>query len=165
MGLERGRQAMGIERMVLAGHSVGSYIAFSYAERFPERVERIVMLSPAGVARPPPPEKLEARYANAPAPFRLVMTLWQKGYSPLSLVHAGAGWGPGRWLISRYIHRKNWDSSWSSGGVEGLYAEYMYRNHVAAEPSYGAHFHNTFLMPGAYARAPLSDRFAKLQWA
>ena len=35
--------------MRLVGHSLGGYLAVAYAERFPERVERIVLLSPVGI--------------------------------------------------------------------------------------------------------------------
>ena len=34
--LEAWRQALGIEKMVLLGHSLGGYLAFNYAERFPK---------------------------------------------------------------------------------------------------------------------------------
>ena len=51
--LEAWRLAMGIERMVLAGHSIGGHSAFAYAERHPERVDRLVLISPAGIPRAP----------------------------------------------------------------------------------------------------------------
>jgi len=35
--------------MVLGGHSFGGYIGVAYCERYPERVERLIMLSPLGV--------------------------------------------------------------------------------------------------------------------
>ena len=38
-GLERWRDAMQLEKMVLMGHSVGGYLAVAYAEKYPERVE------------------------------------------------------------------------------------------------------------------------------
>ena len=36
-------------KLVVVGHSLGGYLAVAYAERFPERVERIVLLSPVGI--------------------------------------------------------------------------------------------------------------------
>ena len=35
--------------MVLTGHSFGGYVAVAYCERYPERVERLILLSPLGV--------------------------------------------------------------------------------------------------------------------
>jgi len=41
----------------------------------------------------------------------------------------------------------------------------MYCNHVAGEGSWGASVHTTLLMPGAYARSPLCERFEGMDWA
>ena len=41
--------------MRLVGHSLGGYLAVAYAERFPERVERLVLLSPVGLPQAPLP--------------------------------------------------------------------------------------------------------------
>ena len=51
--LEEWRAAMGLERMTLVGHSLGAYLSAAYALRFPERVHKLVLLSPAGVPRDP----------------------------------------------------------------------------------------------------------------
>eukprot|EP00536_Pseudo-nitzschia_multiseries_P013869 jgi/Psemu1/245705/estExt_Genewise1.C_6260008 len=47
--LEAWRSMNGIDTMILAGHSFGGYVAVAYAERYPEHVDRIVLLSPLGV--------------------------------------------------------------------------------------------------------------------
>ena len=46
------RAAMGIERMDLGGTSMGGALATAYAIAHPERVERMVLLAPAGVNPP-----------------------------------------------------------------------------------------------------------------
>jgi len=163
-GLERWRFAMGIDRMVLVGHSIGGLCAFSFAEAHPERVERLVLLSPAGVPRPP--EDLAARYKDWPAIYRFAIALWARGFGPLGLVKAGEGWGPGRWLINRYAQRRMSGRTWSN---TAQYAQYMYLNHVAGDGSWGAAAHATLLLPGANAahgcsRAPICDRIASLDW-
>jgi len=151
--LEAWREAMGIERMVLAGHSIGGYCAFAYAERYPSRIERLVLISPAGVGRPS--EGFAERVADMPAFFRVAFSLWDRGFSPLSLVR----WGPGRWLVNRYVSRRTFEHTWSNAEQ---YAEYMYRNHTAGNASWGGHAHHTLLMPGAYARSPIYDRIGAL---
>ena len=78
-------------------------------------------------------------------------------------MRAGAGWGPGRWLVNSYCRRRlGTGATWSH---PELYAEYMYCNHVAGEGSWGASVHTTLLMPGAYARSPLCERFEGMDWA
>lgn len=47
--LEAWRKAKKLEKLVLMGHSMGGYLAAVYAMRYPERVENLVLVSPAGV--------------------------------------------------------------------------------------------------------------------
>jgi cardiolipin-specific phospholipase len=47
--LEHWRQAHKLDRMILSGHSMGGYIAVAYCERYPQHVERLILLSPLGV--------------------------------------------------------------------------------------------------------------------
>ncbi|RKP38860.1 Alpha/Beta hydrolase protein [Dimargaris cristalligena] len=51
--LERWREAMGISKMVLLGHSFGGYMTALYALRYPERVEKLILASPMGVPEIP----------------------------------------------------------------------------------------------------------------
>ncbi|RBY95474.1 alpha/beta hydrolase [Blastococcus sp. TF02-8] len=44
------REHLGLERLALAGHSAGTRLALAWAARFPERVERLLLVTPpAGV--------------------------------------------------------------------------------------------------------------------
>jgi len=47
--LEEWREKMSLEKMTLVGHSLGGYFSAVYALRYPQRVERLILLSPAGV--------------------------------------------------------------------------------------------------------------------
>ena len=51
--LEQWRERMGLERMTLVGHSLGGYLSVAYALKYPTRVSKIILLSPAGVPRDP----------------------------------------------------------------------------------------------------------------
>ncbi|KAJ3481177.1 hypothetical protein NLI96_g7834 [Meripilus lineatus] len=51
--LEEWRQKMGLEKMTLIGHSLGGYLSVVYALKYPTRVSKIILLSPAGVPRGP----------------------------------------------------------------------------------------------------------------
>jgi len=44
---------MGLSRMTLIGHSLGAYFSVAYALRYPDRVTKLILLSPAGVPRDP----------------------------------------------------------------------------------------------------------------
>lgn len=52
---EAWRTELGLERMIIVGHSLGGYLGVAYALRNPDRVHKIILLSPAGVHSPPNP--------------------------------------------------------------------------------------------------------------
>lgn len=47
--IERIRRILDAERLLLIGHSFGGFLATLYAAEFPERVERLVLVAPAGL--------------------------------------------------------------------------------------------------------------------
>ncbi|CAL1701649.1 unnamed protein product [Somion occarium] len=51
--LEEWREKMGLEKMTLIGHSLGGYLSIAYALKYPTRVSKLILLSPAGVPRDP----------------------------------------------------------------------------------------------------------------
>ena len=44
---------MGLEKLVLVGHSLGGYLASAYTVRYPENVSSLILVSPAGIPRGP----------------------------------------------------------------------------------------------------------------
>lgn len=46
---EAWRRTMQIERLVLVGHSLGAYLSLAYTLKYPERVDRLVLVSPAAI--------------------------------------------------------------------------------------------------------------------
>lgn len=48
--LESFCSVLGLDRVVLVGHSMGGQLAVHFAHRYPERVERLVLLAPDGLA-------------------------------------------------------------------------------------------------------------------
>lgn len=51
--LEAWRESVGVEKMILVGHSLGGYLASAYTVRYPERVSGLILVSPAGIPRGP----------------------------------------------------------------------------------------------------------------
>lgn len=45
-------ETLALQRVTLVGHSYGAYVALSYALKHPERVEKLVLISPVGFAVP-----------------------------------------------------------------------------------------------------------------
>jgi len=52
--IERIRRICGVDKLILVGHSFGGFMAALYAAEFPEHVEKMVLVSPAGVLTMPP---------------------------------------------------------------------------------------------------------------
>jgi pimeloyl-ACP methyl ester carboxylesterase len=54
--LEGWRKARNIDKMTLVAHSMGGYVSCRYAEKFPQHIDKLVLVSPVGV-----PEKVSIR--------------------------------------------------------------------------------------------------------
>ncbi len=54
--IERIRQILGDEKLILIGHSWGGFLASLYAAEFPERVEALILISPANTLVMPQPD-------------------------------------------------------------------------------------------------------------
>jgi len=122
--LEEWRERNGLEKMTLIGHSLGAYFSTVYALRYPERVHKLLLLSPAGVPRDPsntvPSREMldrqitgedgsvvadsarlealeqEQRAEKKKEAFgrRLFTHLWEEGWSPFQVVRFSLFWGP-----------------------------------------------------------------------
>ncbi|KAK9447707.1 Alpha/Beta hydrolase protein [Limtongia smithiae] len=70
--LEEWRIKKGIDKFTLMAHSMGGYIGVAYALRHPERVKKLILVSPAGVPRDPwviyADDAAEALVATEPGP-------------------------------------------------------------------------------------------------
>lgn len=53
--IERIRQILGEEKLILIGHSFGGFLAALYAAEFPEHVDALILVAPAEVLVMPPP--------------------------------------------------------------------------------------------------------------
>jgi cardiolipin-specific phospholipase len=41
--MEAWRKVQGLNKMILCGHSLGGYLSFAYAERYPQHVDRLIL--------------------------------------------------------------------------------------------------------------------------
>ncbi|KAJ2859439.1 hypothetical protein GGI22_002989 [Coemansia erecta] len=65
--LEEWRKRVGIDKMTLCGHSFGGYMSALYALKYPERVEKLVLVSPIGLPEQPPDFDERLRQGYGPA--------------------------------------------------------------------------------------------------
>lgn len=65
--IERIRQILGEEKLILIGHSWGGFLGSLYAAEFPERVEAMILVSPANMLVMPQPEADSDLFASVRA--------------------------------------------------------------------------------------------------
>lgn len=65
--MERIRQILGEDKLILVGHSWGGFLASMYAAEFPDHVEALILVSPANVLIMPQPEAESDLFASVRA--------------------------------------------------------------------------------------------------
>lgn len=82
--IERIRQILGDEKLILIGHSWGGFLASLYAAEFPEHVEALVLISPANTLLMPQPDAESDLFtsvrAKLPADRQLEFDKFMKDY-------------------------------------------------------------------------------------
>ena len=161
--LEAWRQKNKIDSMILAGHSMGGYLSVAYAERYPERVERLILISPVGVPEETDDElqRRNQRYLSsyrARLFYALYTGLFERQYTGGGLLRTvsesrGRGW------IHSYVTRRL--PSISDPEEQTLLTDYLYHNNTL--PGSGEYCVSRLLKPSVFGRKPLQHRIAKLQ--
>lgn len=105
--IEQWRQAVGLENMILLGHSLGGYLATSYAIQHPSRVSHLILVDPWGFPERPKPESQQSEGQGPDAVKRPTIPRWAKAiaavislFNPLAVIRAAGPWGPG--LVNRF---------------------------------------------------------------
>lgn len=174
---EHWRGKMGVEKMVLVGHSLGGYLATHYALRHPDRVSKLILVSPVGI--PPydyghsddvvnssnpnnninnniksplrsPPNKAVTGHK---IPSWLSM-LWNRNWTPQTIIR-----GPfGKRLSNLYI-----DSRFASLPEAERKCLATYFHSISKAPPSGEYALAALLAPGAWAREPLHHLMGDLR--
>lgn len=105
--IEQWRESVGLENMILLGHSLGGYLATSYAIQYPSRVSHLILVDPWGFPERPKPQTQSQdpngnEVVKRPGPPRWVKALAAvlSLFNPLAVIRAAGPWGPG--LINRF---------------------------------------------------------------
>lgn len=159
--LEAWRKAHNIDKMTLGGHSMGGYLSVAYCEKYPQHVERLILISPAGV----PDDRdadIEGRLKDAPLRFKLVMGLVSKvfdfGMTPSSFLRKLSE-KRGSDMVMNYVERRL--PSITSPDERKHLADYLYTN--AMLPGSGEDCLNKILKPTTFAHQPLLHRIPCLK--
>ncbi|CAG9326173.1 unnamed protein product [Blepharisma stoltei] len=149
------RDRLGIEKFVLAGHSFGGYVSGCYAEKYPNRVEKLVLISPIGIPRHPIGWTfqgwMESQSWKDRFVMRLVCLFWGKKMSGATILR-NAGPFSGK-IIEMYL----------GGRISGISEKemnsvYTYLEQVNLYPGSGEYSLDQILDQGLYALSPLCDR-------
>uniref|UniRef100_A0A8C5N897 AB hydrolase-1 domain-containing protein n=1 Tax=Gouania willdenowi TaxID=441366 RepID=A0A8C5N897_GOUWI len=105
--IEQWRQSVGLENMILLGHSLGGYLATSYAIQYPSRVSHLILVDPWGFPerRQPEPQQHEGqgtelvKRSGPPRWVKAVATIVSY-FNPLAVIRVAGPWGPG--LVNRF---------------------------------------------------------------
>uniref|UniRef100_A0A1A8MV97 (Lyso)-N-acylphosphatidylethanolamine lipase n=1 Tax=Nothobranchius pienaari TaxID=704102 RepID=A0A1A8MV97_9TELE len=103
--IEQWRQSVGVENMILLGHSLGGYLATSYAIQHPSRVAHLILVDPWGFPERPQSQTHEGqseevvKRVRPPRWVRAIASIVSL-FNPLAVVRAAGPWGPG--LVNRF---------------------------------------------------------------
>ncbi|MFD4376579.1 alpha/beta fold hydrolase [Streptomyces sp. NPDC058486] len=114
------RAHLGLDTVDLLGHSAGANLAALYVTRYPERVGRLVLVTPGAAAAgidTAPEERLEA------ARLRAGETWFAEAYAALEEVTAGRGTGESFGKVAPFFH-----GTWDEAARERHAASHRERN-------------------------------------
>lgn len=145
--LEQWRQARGIDKIFLCCHSMGAIAGTKYALKYPDAVQKLMFVSPAGIVKPTP---------EPTAPWWL-HPLWEANISPFCLIRNAGPWGSlvtSGWTYRRFAKLTKKEQQ--------LLHTYAYR--VFNAKGSGEYFMSSILSPGAVPKNPiLHSHVSKLQ--
>jgi len=153
---EEWRKNVGIGEMILIGHSLGGYLASSYCLQNPEKLIKLILLSPVGVPEVPP-DKQRRFQERMDGDWRLrwAKSLWEGGTTPQQLVR-NFGWiGASRWFTSSIVERRFKHTDFDAESKKSI-AGYLHS--ITILPRSGEDCISTILKFGAWARVPLLNR-------
>ncbi|BDA50675.1 (Lyso)-N-acylphosphatidylethanolamine lipase [Coccomyxa sp. Obi] len=160
--LAKWREAMGMDKMILVGHSLGGYLAASYALQHPEHVQHLVLVGPAGVPQDDVESRPRAqvnRWSMRGQLYHLSHTLWEAGATPGTLIRGLGPWGPS--LIQKYARNRFREGMGLSDKEVAAFEEYFY--HIMAARGSGEHALRHLLAPFARAKHPLEGRLQHIK--
>lgn len=160
--LEAWRKAQNITTFSLAGHSMGGYISVAYAERYPEHVEHLILISPVGVSANNRDATERIRRARLQSfPFRVLTNVWYSMYDYKYSVGNILRILPEertQKIASGYIEKRL--PAITDPVERKALSDYLYLNNTL--PGSGEYCIHAFLDATLHARKPLETRIPRL---
>jgi len=160
--LEAWRAENQVETMILAGHSMGGYLSVAYSERYPQRVERLILISPVGIPEETADDhqRRTKKYLSslrARLFYGLYTGLFERHYTAGGLLRTvsesrGRGW------IANYVTRRL--PAISDPDEQQALTDYLYHNNTL--PGSGEYCLAKLLKPSVFGRRPLEHRIPQL---
>lgn len=158
--LESWRRHHDLDKMTLAGHSMGGYLSVAYAERYPQHVERLILLSPVGVPEPHPDD--DAKFKTFPLHIRAMFTtvryLFNRGITPGYFLRS-LSYARSKAMVEGYIARRL--PAITCPEEQRHLGEYLYQNSML--PGSGECCLTDILHANAFAKIPLAHRITALR--
>lgn len=160
---ETWREKNGLEKFVLMGHSMGGYLAATYALKHPERVEHLVLVCPAAVGEKPDESKIpkwaENFWSWRGQAWRTFSFLWNVGATPMMAIRGLGPWG--RDMIGKYVNNRFNQGNPFSKEEASCMEDYFY--HITASKGSGEFALRHVMTPFAWGKAPLEHRLNELK--
>ncbi|KAF3917380.1 hypothetical protein ABW21_db0203553 [Orbilia brochopaga] len=186
--LEDWRKARGLDKFTLMGHSLGGYLAVCYALKYPNRLEKLILVSPVGVPEDPgaiaaqmPDQESASQAAAEQAQTTADANVGTGEHAPPSSGRKRRqypGWFTYLWesnMVSPFSLVRwggplgpRFVSGWTSRRFALLpeaeaEALHMYSYQVFKQKGSGEYALTYLLAPGAFARDPLKNRLPQLR--
>ncbi|XP_043208070.1 1-acylglycerol-3-phosphate O-acyltransferase ABHD5-like isoform X1 [Amphibalanus amphitrite] len=154
--IEKWRQEMNIDRMILLGHSMGGFLSCAYALKYPERLEHLVLADPWGFSEP---VSNEAYRLRIPLIVRGVLSV-VKLMNPLSVLRLGGRWGSTMIAKARPDLMKKFSGMVHSPPGTNYMANYIY--HCNAQTPSGEVAFHTLSSDFGWAKNPMIRRVGQV---
>ncbi|XP_011074639.1 probable 1-acylglycerol-3-phosphate O-acyltransferase [Sesamum indicum] len=150
---EEWRKENNLSKFILLGHSFGGYVAAKYAIKYPEHIQHLILVGPAGFSS-------ETDMSEQLIQFRatwkgaIVNHLWESNFTPQKLVRGLGPWGPG--LVRKYTSARfgsNSQGNMLNEDESRLLTDYVY--HTLAAKASGELCLKYIFSFGAFPRMPL----------
>lgn len=149
--IENYRRAMGLDKFILLGHSLGGFLSAAYTLRYPQHVKHLILVDPWGMPRRPTEVQKPLPFA-----FRLILSIVNLGY-PMSVLRMLGPFGPS--LVKKYRPQLA-ETFGNKLGDDSLLHDYIYHCN-AQDPSGEIGFKNMTEGFG-WAKYPMIERMAAI---